>query len=453
MSWVLSAMCPDRPETLFGPVRLDMDMESRTGRCSIPGGVGMAAYPVRNTAPGALAAAGCRWHRSSPAASCPFTGLPVLPPSQPWRSVFPAAGTARNLRELRPSPGASHPSPADRPGDCGKQAGLAGPAAPPAIHGAAEPAAGRDRAAGGAPRVSPSRRPRAISGGGTGRRDGPGASGACPARAGCPGDLRTGRTAPASPRALVPARGSAAISAPLGPCLILPAFRQPPAARQRRRAPFGAQARSLPAIDPPDQSLGGLVPDPGRRNPDRPGPACAGELPVPGPVAASRLHIVAAAMAAASEEGPVFLFGHRLDGGADGRPQTIRDRAGPRLAGRWRKARSAVDPGHGIRARLRTGGRRALPLPGGCSRRLGGSAHPEIKPPSSFRSVRDMTLPRQRSRSPARSGRMAMHIGRRRWSSSPGVSIAPASQRCGGRRDSGRRCRAGTARIFSWLPD
>ncbi|WP_138473112.1 DUF1326 domain-containing protein [Poseidonocella sp. HB161398] len=52
MFWMLAAMCSTKLETLFKPITLEIDMENRTGRCTIPGVVEMLTYPIRNPVTG-----------------------------------------------------------------------------------------------------------------------------------------------------------------------------------------------------------------------------------------------------------------------------------------------------------------------------------------------------------------------------------------------------------------
>lgn len=52
MFWMLNAMSSTRLETVFKPIALEIDMENRTGRCTIPGVVEMETYPIRNPVTG-----------------------------------------------------------------------------------------------------------------------------------------------------------------------------------------------------------------------------------------------------------------------------------------------------------------------------------------------------------------------------------------------------------------
>lgn len=53
MWWVFSAMSPNKLETLFKPIEMDMDMESRTGRASVPGVFETDVEPITHPATGA----------------------------------------------------------------------------------------------------------------------------------------------------------------------------------------------------------------------------------------------------------------------------------------------------------------------------------------------------------------------------------------------------------------
>ncbi len=48
MWWVFGAMCPDKRETLFRPIDIEIDVEARTGRLAVPGMIEMSAEPIRN---------------------------------------------------------------------------------------------------------------------------------------------------------------------------------------------------------------------------------------------------------------------------------------------------------------------------------------------------------------------------------------------------------------------
>ena len=52
MWWVYSAMSPNKLETLYKPIDLEIDIEKRTGRLSIAGLVEMSAVPIRNPVTG-----------------------------------------------------------------------------------------------------------------------------------------------------------------------------------------------------------------------------------------------------------------------------------------------------------------------------------------------------------------------------------------------------------------
>ena len=51
--WILSAMCPNKLETLFRPIEFDVDVEARRGRFSVPGIVETVGEPIRNPVTGA----------------------------------------------------------------------------------------------------------------------------------------------------------------------------------------------------------------------------------------------------------------------------------------------------------------------------------------------------------------------------------------------------------------
>jgi hypothetical protein len=53
MWWVYSAMSPNKLETVYKPIDLEVDAEKRTGRMSIPGIAEMSAEPIHNPATGA----------------------------------------------------------------------------------------------------------------------------------------------------------------------------------------------------------------------------------------------------------------------------------------------------------------------------------------------------------------------------------------------------------------
>jgi hypothetical protein len=53
MWWVYSAMSPNKLETLYKPIDLELDVEKRTGRMTIPGIAEMAGEPIRNPVTGA----------------------------------------------------------------------------------------------------------------------------------------------------------------------------------------------------------------------------------------------------------------------------------------------------------------------------------------------------------------------------------------------------------------
>lgn len=52
MFWVFSAMSPNKLETLYKPIELEIDMEGRTGRCNIPGVFETDVEPIRNPVTG-----------------------------------------------------------------------------------------------------------------------------------------------------------------------------------------------------------------------------------------------------------------------------------------------------------------------------------------------------------------------------------------------------------------
>ncbi|WP_108257898.1 DUF1326 domain-containing protein [Mangrovicoccus ximenensis] len=52
MWWVFSAMAPNKLETLSRPISLEIDMEGRTGRCSVPGVFETSAGPILNPVSG-----------------------------------------------------------------------------------------------------------------------------------------------------------------------------------------------------------------------------------------------------------------------------------------------------------------------------------------------------------------------------------------------------------------
>jgi hypothetical protein len=51
--WVLSAMCPNKLETLYRPIEFEVDVEARRGRLSVPGIVETIGEPIRNPVTGA----------------------------------------------------------------------------------------------------------------------------------------------------------------------------------------------------------------------------------------------------------------------------------------------------------------------------------------------------------------------------------------------------------------
>jgi hypothetical protein len=53
MWWVYSAMSPNKQETLYKSIDLEIDVEKRTGRMSIPGIAEMSGEPIRNPVTGA----------------------------------------------------------------------------------------------------------------------------------------------------------------------------------------------------------------------------------------------------------------------------------------------------------------------------------------------------------------------------------------------------------------
>lgn len=52
MFWVLSAMSPNKPEPLYRPIDLKIDMENRRGHCVIPDIVETQVAPIRNPVTG-----------------------------------------------------------------------------------------------------------------------------------------------------------------------------------------------------------------------------------------------------------------------------------------------------------------------------------------------------------------------------------------------------------------
>ena len=50
--WVFSAMCPNKLETIYKPISITIDMESRTGRMSAPGIFETEAGPLLNPVSG-----------------------------------------------------------------------------------------------------------------------------------------------------------------------------------------------------------------------------------------------------------------------------------------------------------------------------------------------------------------------------------------------------------------
>jgi hypothetical protein len=53
MWWVFSAMAPHKQETLYKRIDLEVDVDKRTGRMSIPGVAEMSGEPIRNPVTGA----------------------------------------------------------------------------------------------------------------------------------------------------------------------------------------------------------------------------------------------------------------------------------------------------------------------------------------------------------------------------------------------------------------
>jgi len=53
MWWVFSAMAPNRLETLFRPIDLQIDIDAREGRIVVPGVFELTAEPIRNPVTGA----------------------------------------------------------------------------------------------------------------------------------------------------------------------------------------------------------------------------------------------------------------------------------------------------------------------------------------------------------------------------------------------------------------
>jgi len=51
--WVFSAMCPTKLEPLFKPIDVEIDVEARRGRFSVPGIVETTGEPIRNPVTGA----------------------------------------------------------------------------------------------------------------------------------------------------------------------------------------------------------------------------------------------------------------------------------------------------------------------------------------------------------------------------------------------------------------
>jgi len=51
--WVLSAMCPNKLETLFKPIEVAIDVEARRGRFSVPDILETVGEPIRNPVTGA----------------------------------------------------------------------------------------------------------------------------------------------------------------------------------------------------------------------------------------------------------------------------------------------------------------------------------------------------------------------------------------------------------------
>ena len=54
MWWIYNAMCPNKHEPLFKPIDLEIDVENRTGRISVPGVFETSAEPIRNAVTGAV---------------------------------------------------------------------------------------------------------------------------------------------------------------------------------------------------------------------------------------------------------------------------------------------------------------------------------------------------------------------------------------------------------------
>lgn len=53
MWWVFSAMSPNKLQTLYKPIRIEIDQEGRTGKVSVPGVFETEAYPLKNPVSGA----------------------------------------------------------------------------------------------------------------------------------------------------------------------------------------------------------------------------------------------------------------------------------------------------------------------------------------------------------------------------------------------------------------
>ena len=53
MWWIFHAMCPTRHETLYRPIDLEIDVDGRTGRISVPGVFETVGEPIRNPVTGA----------------------------------------------------------------------------------------------------------------------------------------------------------------------------------------------------------------------------------------------------------------------------------------------------------------------------------------------------------------------------------------------------------------
>ena len=51
--WVFSMMSPNKLATLYKPIRMEMDLEARTGRMSVPGVFDTEVGPIRNPVTGA----------------------------------------------------------------------------------------------------------------------------------------------------------------------------------------------------------------------------------------------------------------------------------------------------------------------------------------------------------------------------------------------------------------